>query len=69
MEKTLMSTPTKGGENSKELPKIFSQEAEIEMIVALNLAEEEKTDSMEFVDLYEELESLKRRVMVQIMHI
>ena len=39
------------------------------MTVAPNPAEEEETDSMEFVDLYEELESLKRRVMVQILHI
>jgi hypothetical protein len=69
MEQTLMSTPTKRGENSKELPKIFIQEAEIEMTVALNPAEEEEKNNMELVDLYEELESLKRRVMVQIFHI
>jgi hypothetical protein len=69
MEQTLMSTPTKGGEKSKDLPKIFSPESEIEMTLALNPAEEEETNNMEFVDLYEELESFKRRVMVQILHI
>jgi hypothetical protein len=69
MEQTLMSTPAEGEENSEEWLKIFSQEAEQEMTVALKPAAEEETDNMDFVDLYEELESLERRVMVQILHI
>jgi hypothetical protein len=66
MEQTLMSTPAEGEEHSAEFLKIFSQEAEQEMTVALELTEEEEADIMEFVDLYEELEALERRVMVQI---
>ena len=69
MEKTLMSTPAKGEENSAELLKIFSQEYEQEMTIALELTKEEEADSMEFVDLYAELEALERRVMVQSLHI
>jgi hypothetical protein len=39
------------------------------MTAALEPAAEEETDNMDFVDLYEELEALERRVMVQILHI
>jgi hypothetical protein len=69
MEQTLMSTPTEGEEHSTELLKIFSQEAEQEMTAALEPAAEEEADNMDFVDLYEELEALERRVMVQSQHI
>jgi hypothetical protein len=68
-EQTLMSTPAEGEEHSEELLKIFSQEVEQEMTAALELAAEEEADNMDFVDLYEELEALERRVMVQILHI
>jgi hypothetical protein len=47
-------------EHSTEWLKIFSQEAETEMTVALELAEEEEEDNIDFVDLCEELESLER---------
>jgi hypothetical protein len=69
MEQTLMCMPIEGDEHSKECLKIFSQEVEQEMIVALKPATEEEIDSMDFPDLYEELESLERRVMVKIFHI
>jgi hypothetical protein len=39
------------------------------MTAALELAAEEEADNMDFVDLYEELEALERRVMVQSLHI
>jgi hypothetical protein len=65
MEQTLMSTPAEGEEHSEELLKIFSQEAEQEMTAALEPAAEEEADNIDFVDLYAELESLERRVMVQ----
>jgi hypothetical protein len=39
------------------------------MTATLEPAKEEGTDTMDFVDLYEELEALERRVMVQILHI
>jgi hypothetical protein len=47
------------------LLKIFSQEAEQEMTTTLKPVEEEEVDSMDFVDLCEELEALERRVIVQ----
>jgi hypothetical protein len=65
----MMSTQIEVGEHSKELPKIFNQEAETEMTTTLKPAKEEETGRMDFVDLYEELESLERRGMVQILHI
>jgi hypothetical protein len=39
------------------------------MTAALEPAAEEEADNMDFVDLYEELEALERRVMVQSLHI
>jgi hypothetical protein len=69
MEQTLMFSPAEGKEHSTELLKIFSQEAEQEMTAALKLAAEGETDNMDFVELYEELESLERRVIVQSQHI
>jgi hypothetical protein len=39
------------------------------MTAALEPAAEEEADNMDLVDLYEELEALERRVMVQIFHI
>jgi hypothetical protein len=39
------------------------------MTAALELAAEEEVDNMEFVDLYDELEAIERRVMVQSFHI
>jgi hypothetical protein len=64
-----MSTPTEGDEHSREWLKIFSQEAEQEMSIALESTTEEETNSMDFVELYEELESLDIRVMVQSLNI
>ena len=64
-----MSTPTEGYDNSKEWLKMFSHEAEHEMTATLKPTAEEEAESMDFADLYEELESLERRVMVQSLHI
>jgi hypothetical protein len=61
-EKTLMFSRVKGEENSIELLKIFSQEAEQEMIAALESAVEGEAANMDFAELYEELE---RRVNMQ----
>jgi hypothetical protein len=52
-------------EHSTELLRIFSQEVEQEMTAELKPAVEEEADNMDFVDLYKELESLERRVIVQ----
>jgi hypothetical protein len=68
-EQTLTFSPTEGEGHSAELLKIFSQEAEQEMTAALELEVEEEADNMDFVDLYDELEALERRVMVQSFHI
>jgi hypothetical protein len=56
-------------DNSEGWLKIFSQEDEQEMTAALETASEEEADSINFVDLCEELEALERRVIVQSMHI
>jgi hypothetical protein len=69
MEQTLMSTPTEGKEHSFELLKIFIQEAGTEITAALEPTAEEEADNMDFVDLYEELEALEKRVIVKIFHI
>jgi hypothetical protein len=69
MEQTLMFSPAGEEEHSTEMLKIFSQEAEQEMTVALKPAAEEEVDIMYFVDMYKELEALERRVMVQSLHI
>jgi hypothetical protein len=58
-----------GEEHSTELLKNFSPEAETEMTAALEPATEEEADNMDFSDLYEELEALERREMVQSLHI
>jgi hypothetical protein len=68
-EQTLMFSPAEEEEHSTELLKIFSQEDEQEMTAALESAAEEEADNIDFVDLYEELEALERRVIVQSMHI
>jgi hypothetical protein len=39
------------------------------MTAALKPAIEEETNNMDFAELYEELEALERRVMVQRLHI
>jgi hypothetical protein len=44
------------------LIKNFYQKAKREITVALELAEEEEADSIDFFELYEELESQERRV-------
>jgi hypothetical protein len=73
MEHTLMFFQGEEDDNSEEWLKIFSQEAEQETTVVLEAAEveEEKEgeDNIEFADLYQELEALERRVMVQSLHI
>jgi hypothetical protein len=58
-----------GGEHSTELLKIFSQEAEREITTALEPTTEEEDDNIDFVELYEELESLERRIDIQSRHI
>jgi hypothetical protein len=53
-------------EHSEEWLKIFNQEAEQEITVECEpTTEEEATDSMDLVDLCEELEALERRVNMQ----
>jgi hypothetical protein len=64
-----MSTPTEGYDNSKEWLNFFCQVDEQEMTAALKPVVEEEVEKMYFVDLYEELEALERRVMVQSLHI
>ena len=65
----MRSVPTEREENSAESLEFFSQDVEQEMTTALESAVEEEADSIDFVDLCEELESLERRVVVQSMHI
>jgi hypothetical protein len=69
VEQTLMVSQEEKDEHSTEWLKIFSQEVETWMTVALKPAAEEEVDNMDFVDLCEELEALERRVMVQSLHI
>jgi hypothetical protein len=69
VEQTLMFSQGEEEEHSTELLKIFSEEFETEMTAALESATEEEADSMDFADLYEELEALEKRVMVQSFHI
>jgi hypothetical protein len=64
-----MFSPAGEEEYSTEMLNIFSQEAEQKMTVALKPIAEEEVDVMYFVDMYKELESLERRVMVQRFHI
>jgi hypothetical protein len=64
-----MFSPAGEEEYSTEMLNIFSQEAEQEMTVALKPIAEEEVDVTYFVDMYKELESLERRVMVQRFHI
>jgi hypothetical protein len=53
-------------EHSEEWLKFFNQEVEQEIIVECEpTTEERETDSMDFVDLCEELEALERRVKMQ----
>jgi hypothetical protein len=68
-EETSEFEPTEGDEHSKEWLKIFSQETEQEMTAALEPTAEEEADNIEFADLYEELEALEKRVIVQSLHI
>jgi hypothetical protein len=68
-EKTSKSSQTKEGEHYEVWLKIFNQEAEQEMTVALKPTTEEEADIMEFVDVYKEIESLERRVNMQSRHI
>jgi hypothetical protein len=64
-----MFSPAGEEEYSTEMLNIFSQENEQEMTVALKPIAEEEVDVTYFVDMYKELESLERRVMVQRFHI
>jgi hypothetical protein len=55
-----------GEENSEEWINFFNQEAEQEIIVECEpIVEEETTNSMDLVDLCEELKALERRVKMQ----
>jgi hypothetical protein len=51
--------------HSKEWIKIFSQEVEQEITAELKPTTEKEADNIDFVNLYEELESPERRVIVQ----
>jgi hypothetical protein len=65
-EQTLSFSPVEGEEHPTKFLKIFSQEAKQEMTAVLESAIEEEANIIDLVDLYEELESLERRVIVQI---
>jgi hypothetical protein len=65
----LIISPVEGQENSTEFLKTFSQEDEQEMTAAHESAIEKEVDIIKFIDLYEELEVLERRVIVKIQHI
>jgi hypothetical protein len=69
LEQTLMFSQAEGEDHSAELLKIFSQEAEQEIIIVLEPTAEEEANNMDFANLWEELEALEKRVMVQILHI
>jgi hypothetical protein len=58
-----------GEEHLAELLKNFSLGVEQKMTAALEPATEEEADNIDFVELYEELESLERRVNMQSRHI
>jgi hypothetical protein len=61
-----LGSTTGGEENSEEWLKCFSQEVEQEIIIECEpTTEEEATDSMDLVDLCEEMEALERRVNIQ----
>jgi hypothetical protein len=47
-------------EHSEELLKIFSQEDELEMTTALELATEKEADDIDFDEMHEELEALEK---------
>jgi hypothetical protein len=68
-ENTLMFSPTEGKEHSTKFLKIFIQETEQEMTATLKPTIEGEVDNMDFTELYEELEALKRRLIVQRNHI
>jgi hypothetical protein len=69
MEQTLTFPQGSEDEHSAEMLKISSQEAEQEITAALESIIEEEVDSIDFVDLYQELQALERRVIVQSFHI
>jgi hypothetical protein len=56
-------------EYSEEWINIFSQEDEKTVALKLAEAEEEEVDNMRIVDLWEQIETLERRVEVHSMHI
>lgn len=56
-------------EHSEEWLNIFSQEDEKTVALKLAEVEEEEVDIMSFVDLWQQIETLERRVEVQNMHI
>jgi hypothetical protein len=58
-----------GEEHSVELLKKFSLGVEQKMIATLESATEEEADNIDFVEVYEELEALERRVNMQSRHI
>jgi hypothetical protein len=60
---------TVGEEHSAELLKNFSPGAEQEMTATLEPATEEEAYNIDFVELYEELESLERRINMKSRHI
>jgi hypothetical protein len=68
-EQILESSLVEGEEHSIELLRNFSQEAEQKMTTALEPTKEEEAGSMDFAELYKELESLERRVIMQSIHI
>jgi hypothetical protein len=74
LEQTLEATQVEEeDEHSEEWLKIFSQEAETERLQhwsrQIDFSEEEELDMLSFVDLWEQIETLERRVEVQSMHI
>jgi hypothetical protein len=71
LDQTLEATQVdeEDDEHSKEWLNILSQETEKTATWEFVVAEEEEADNISFVDLYEQIEDLERRVKVQGMHI
>jgi len=64
-----MISLVEGEKNSTKFLKIFIQEVEQEMTATLKPTTEGEVDNMDFTELYDELEALKRRLIVKSKHI
>jgi hypothetical protein len=64
-----MISLVEGEKHSTKFLKIFIQEVEQEMTATLKPTTEGEVDNMDFTELYDELEALKRRLIVKSKHI